>query len=213
MRGNKPYLTCFFLPFLSVFFVGPIVYGQAIDEKAVTMDQKVKTYLKTGGYNESHSKITRYQKWVRQEPIPKGDEFHIYDYQKLIFYRIFPKDQIFFSHTLNPKEVTRAYRQGILPNLQTSSTPLQKIKLRNSIFNGLPVTLFIIGGKIPGKSKPAYHYSFLWESQEEPHFPLRMADTHRDGSTMIIEYLNIQQKEVDLSLFKPPNHYLHLNPY
>lgn len=213
MRRNKAYLITFFLPLLSILFWGSIIYAQAIEEKMVTMEQKVKTYLRTGGYNESRSKITRYQKWILHEPIPKGNEFQIYDYQNLIFYRVFPKDQIYFSHTLNPGEVTRAYRIGILPNLQNASIPIQKIKLKNYIFNGQATTLFIVGGEIPGKSKPSYHYSFLWESQKEPHFPIRMVDTHRDGSTMIIEYLNIQQKEVDLSLFKPPNQYLHLNPY
>ncbi|HEX9757806.1 MAG TPA: hypothetical protein VGB26_08400 [Nitrospiria bacterium] len=211
MRGKIKTLI-FFIHLTPFLFFFPLSLSQTQDPIATVMNFKITTYLSNGGKNESQAKITRVNKSVRFEPLPQGEEFHIFDYDKLISYRVFPKDQIYFSTRMDQKEFSRAYQQGILPPENSSPLQVQKIKIKETSLNGHSATLYLIGKK-EGTESSALHYSFVWEAPGLGGLPVRIADTQRDGTTTIIDFINIREEEIKLSFLKPPKDYLHLNPF
>lgn len=216
MRGYKINLIFLFLSFYA--FSPPLLsFSEKETHKATLMDFKITTYLASGATNKSQAKITRWNKLIRFEPIPEGEEFQIFDYENLIFYRVFPKENIYFSHNINQRELSRAYQQGILLADRPSPLQVQKIKIKETSIKNQPVTLYMVGKKTLEKQgengAPPLHYSFVWEAQGLGNMPIRIADTRSDGTTTIIDYSNIRHEEVKPSLFQPPEDYLHLSPF
>jgi len=216
MREYKNVLIFFFLSFFA--FPPPLLsFSEKETQKATLMDFKITTYLASGGTNKSQAKITRWNKFVRFESIPEGEEFQIFDYENLIFYRVFPKENIYFSHIINQRELSRAYQQGILLANRPSPLQVQKIKIKETSIKNQAVTLYMVGKKTLEKQgengAPPLHYSFVWEAKGLGNIPIRIADTRNDGTTTIIDFSNIRHEEVEPSLFQPPEDYLHLSPF
>ena len=204
---------------LPLLLGSPHAFGQMILQKGIVTDFRITTYLKSGSSHITQARITRLGKQVRFEPKPEGGEFHIYDYEHQRFYRIFPKDKIYFTVSLTQREITRAYQQGLLPADEPSPLQVQRIKLTETSIDGHPTILYLVGKKNTpshqGKKKTptTLHYSFVWEAQDLQNLPIRIVDTQADGTTTVIEYLNIREEETDLSLFSPSAEYQNLSPY
>lgn len=185
---------------------------------AYEMDFRVSTYFETGGVHVTDAHMIRHKRLVRFEPKSDEEEIHIFDYEEKIFYRVFPGEKIFFTHPISQMETVRAYQQGIIFDSRQTPLSKNKIKLKETEIQGHPSILYLIGKEIPSsplkdEEKPGIHYSLVWEAQDLFNMPIKIADRAQDGTTTVIEFLNIKETRPDPSLFSPPDEFLHLSPF
>jgi hypothetical protein len=136
-------------------------------------------------------------------------EFHLYDFERKRFYRVFPDDRIYFDIELSTPLAVRAFVEGWAP--QPPEVTVRSIPLKDENLDGVPARLALVERRV-GKH-PMPDYAFVWTAVEPRRLPLRVMYMQEGTRTVIVSYRDVESPALDPGRFSIPEGFSNLSPF
>jgi len=136
-------------------------------------------------------------------------EFHLYDFERKRFYRVFPDDRIYFDIELSTPLAVRAFVEGWAP--QPPEVTVRSIPLKDDDLDGVPARLALVERRV-GKH-PTPDYALVWTAVAPRRLPLRVMYMQEGSRTVIVSYRNVESQAFDPGRFSIPEGFSNLSPF
>ena len=136
-------------------------------------------------------------------------EFHLYDFERKRFYRVFPDDRIYFDIELSTPLAVRAFVEGWAP--QPPEVTVRSIPLKDDDLDGVPARLALVERRV-GKH-PTPDYALVWTAVAPRRLPLRVMYMQEGTRTVIVSYRNVESQAFDPGRFSIPEGFSNLSPF
>jgi len=155
-----------------------------------------------------HSKASFYQKDQKLRIVPSdSEEYKLYDFERGLAIRIFPRDRIYFEKPLSLANTIKAMKEAWI----SAPPPFEesRILLRKGLFQGKQAALYFM----IFSNKDQRAYALRWLTDDAESLPLRIIYPGSARETIILDYLPLKAQEIPPDSFDPPADYLNLNPF
>jgi hypothetical protein len=137
-------------------------------------------------------------------------EFHLYDFERKRFYRVFPDDRIYFDIELSTPLAVRAFVEGWAP--QPPEVTVRSIPLKDDdLLDGVPARLALVERRVG--THPTPDYALVWTSVAPRRLPLRVMYMQEGTRTVIVSYRNVESQAFDPGRFSIPEGFSNLSPF
>jgi hypothetical protein len=136
-------------------------------------------------------------------------EFHLYDFERKRFHRVFPDDRIYFDIELSTPLAVRAFVEGWAP--QPPEVTVRSIPLKDDDLGGVPARLALVERRV-GKH-PTPDYALVWTAVAPRRLPLRVIYMQEGTRTVIVSYRSMESQEFDPGRFAIPEGFANLSPF
>lgn len=136
-------------------------------------------------------------------------EYHLYDFARSRFYRVFPDDRIYFDQALSLPLALRAFIEGWAPPPREVTE--RDIPLKKDVVDGLPARLVLAERRIGPSRRPAY--AFVWRAVDAARLPLRVIYTQDTARTVMVSYRRVATESLEAARFAVPEGFSNLNPF
>jgi hypothetical protein len=136
-------------------------------------------------------------------------EFHLYDFERKRFYRVFPDDRIYFDIELSTPLAVRAFVEGWAP--QPPEVAVRSIPLKDDDLDGVPARLALLERRVG--THPTPDYALVWTAVAPRRLPLRVIYIQEGTRTVIVSYRNVESQAFDPGRFSIPEGFSNLSPF
>ncbi len=136
-------------------------------------------------------------------------EFHLYDFERKRFYRVFPDDRIYFDIELSTPLALRAFVEGWAP--QPPEVTVRSIPLKDEDLDGVPARLALVERRVGKHSMP--DYALVWTAVAPRRLPLRVMYMQEGTRTVIVSYRDVESPALDPGRFSIPEGFSNLSPF
>lgn len=135
-------------------------------------------------------------------------EYHLYDFARGRFYRVFHDDRIYFDLALSLPLALRAFIEGWAPAPKEAA--VRDIPLKNDTVDGTAARLVLVERRIARGRAP--DYAFVWRAADASRLPLKVIYA-QDGRTVMMSYRRIGEDSIDPARFAVPDGFSNLSPF
>ncbi len=170
--------------------------------------------LPDGSAITSRSRIALADAAARLEPESEAErsgyaEFHLYDFARKRFYRVFPEDRIYFDLGFSAPLAIRAFVEGWGPPPPEIS--VRTIPLTDVLVEGTSARLSLVERRLGRTSWP--QYTLVWTATTPRRLPIRVVYWQEGGRTVIVSYRHATTEPLDADRFAVPDGFVNLTPY
>ena len=178
-------------------------------------DRINRTINMKGQETQSLVKILRRGSIVRYDYTDTIDrhESSIFDYEKMIEYRIFEGDQMFFELDLPDTVMERAQREGLVPLQADPKVNVNRYVLGETEIEGHPSEIILIVRTLKGEPTYVAEYTLLIEALDLHRQPLRVAYNPTKRVLKVIEYRNAMETTIETKKLEVPEDFSNFTPF
>lgn len=178
-------------------------------------DRINRTFNMKGQESQTLVKILRRGNIVRYDYADTIDrhEASIFEYEKIIEFRIFEGDHMFFELDLPDNVMERAQREGLVPLQADPKINVRRHVLGETEIEGHPSEIILIVRTLKGEPTYVAEYTFLIEALDLHRQPLRVAYNPTKRLIKVIEYRNALETPIPTEKFEVPEEFSNFTPF